>query len=303
MRRLVAFCLGRPITTRTSHSCRLLPGASAGTRVPLTALPRSERPRVRVSVPYPNAEPRQVELEVTRPLEEALATLRGIKEIWSESRFGQGQVNLQFEWGTDLDQVKLEVRERLARVRNELPVDDIERIRIRSGGWRSGDAIIQGRISSKGVDLSQNYELLLNRLRRPLERIEGVAQVEMDGVTPLEIQVTFRQDDLDRHGLRLDQIIRRLEDNNIDITVGELLEEGKLRRLRVVNTFHGLEDVRAFPVNAQGVPLEQVAKVELTEGELRWGRHLNGRYAVSLEVFKESDANTVETCARIRGAI
>ena len=62
--------------------------------------------------------------------------------------------------------------------------------------------MIRGRISAPGLDLSENYELLVNRIQRPLERIDGVGQVEMDGVMPLEIHVDLRQADLDRHGLR-----------------------------------------------------------------------------------------------------
>ena len=231
MRRFVAFCLNRPITTLTIHITLLVLGGLAITRLPLNSMPENQRPRISVTIPYQNADPHQVELEVTRPVEEALATLSGIQEISSESNAGRSRVTLRFTWGTDLDLVKMDIRERIARIKNELPLEVIDRIRIGGGGWRDNDAMMTGRISSRGVDLSKNYELLVNRLQRPLERIEGVAQVVLEGVTPLEIQVTFRQDDLDRHGLRLGDIVRRLQDNNIDLTVGDadtrtrLLEE------------------------------------------------------------------------------
>lgn len=291
-------CLARPITTLTMHITLLLMGAIALDRLPLNSTPEADRPRIRVTIPYPEANPEQVEEEVTRKVEEALATLRGIKQLSAESRTGEGTVSAEFEWGTNLDQVKLEVRERLARIRHELPVEDLERITIR-GAWNSGDAVIRGRISALGIDLSENYDLLVDRLRRPLERIEGVAQVEMDGVTPLEIQVTLRQDDLDRHGVLASDVLSRLQDNNVQRTVGEVLHHGQLRRLRVVNGFRSVEDVRAFPLNALGLRLEQVADVSPRDGEVRFGRHLNQRFAVSLEVFKESTANTVDVCARV----
>lgn len=298
MRAFVALCLARPITTATVHITLIVMGAIALTRLPLNSHPESERPRIRVEIPMPGAHPLQVEQEVTRKVEEALATLRGIRRLSSESSASEASVRAEFDHGVNLDQVKLEVRERLARIRHELPVDDIERIRIR-GAWGSGEAILQGRISAHGIDLSRNYELLVNRLRRPLERIEGVAQVEMDGVTPLEIQVTFRHDDLARHGLQARQLMTRLEQNNVDQTIAEVHEDGVLRRVRLVNAFGGIDEVRAFPVDEHGLRLDQVATVELQQGELRWGRHLNRRFAVSLEVFKESTANTVEVCERV----
>ena len=78
MRRLVAFCLGRPITTLTIHITLLGLGGLAITRLPLNSMPQSDRPRVSVRIPYENADPHQVEMEITRPVEEALATLRGV---------------------------------------------------------------------------------------------------------------------------------------------------------------------------------------------------------------------------------
>ncbi|MGE3164685.1 MAG: efflux RND transporter permease subunit [Planctomycetota bacterium] len=298
MKAFVQMCLRRPITTLTMHITLLIMGLIALDRLPLNSTPEADRPRIRVTIPYPEANPEQVEEEVTRKVEEALATLRGIKQLSAESRTGEGTVSAEFEWGTNIDQVKLEVRERLARIRHELPVEDLERITIR-GAWNNGDAVIRGRVSALGIDLSENYELLVDRLRRPLERIEGVAQVEMDGVTPLEIQVTLQQDELDRHGIVAADLLAQLEDNNIQRTVGEVMRDGQRRRLRVVHGFRSVDDVRAFPVNERGLRLDQVADVSLRDGEVRFGRHLNQRFAVSLEVFKESTANTVEVCARV----
>ena len=303
MSRFVAFCLARPITTLTVHILLLLGGVLAVGRLPLNSMPNTERPRINVTVPMPNADPRQVELEVTEPLEEALATLRGIREIDGESKQGESQVSLEFDYGADLDLVKLEVRERIARIRNDLPLEDIDRIRVSTGGWRNGDAVIRGRISAPGIDLSENYELLVNRIQRPLERIDGVGRVEMDGVTPLEIHVDFRQEDLDRHGLRIDTIARRLGDANVEASLGEVRREGRVRRLRLVNALSGVDDVRAFPVDESGLRLDQVATITVKEGELRWGRHLNGSYAVSIEVHKESDANTVEVARTVRDTV
>lgn len=298
MRHFVALCLSRPIATLTVHIILLAMGLLALDRLPLNSTPESERPRIRVVIPFPNATPEQVEQEVTRKVEEALSTLRGVQNLSSEARSGEGSVRARFAWGTDIDQVKLEVRERIARIKHELPMEDLDRIRIR-GAWGDGEAVIRGRISAKGINLSQNYELLVNRLQRPLERIEGVAQVEMDGVTPLEIQVSFRQDDLERHGVVLQEVMDRLQENNVDRTIGDVIVDRKTRRVRITNAFRGIDDVKAFPVHESGLRLEQVADVSLQEGEIRFGRHLNQRFAVSIEVFKESTANTVEVSRKV----
>ncbi|MGE4632731.1 MAG: efflux RND transporter permease subunit, partial [Planctomycetota bacterium] len=304
MRSFVRFCLDRPITTLTIHIILLLAGILSMQQIPLSAIPDFKRTRINVSVPYPNASPIQIENEVVRPLEEALATLRGVREIESESREGNGRVTLRFDYSTDIEAVKVEIRERLARAMDVLPVDDIERIRIRASNWGAGiDTIMEGRISAHGVDLSQNYDLLVNRIQRPIERIEGVGQVEIDGVSPLEVKISLRKEDLDRHGLTLWMITEVIQGSNIDATIGRVWKDGKVRRLRLISAMEDVEQLSQLPVNPNGLRLGQVATIKKIEGERRWGRHLNGAYAVSLEIAQESGANTVEVCRAIRNKV
>lgn len=304
MRSFVRFCLDRPITTLTIHIILLLAGILSMQQIPLSAIPDFKRTRINVSVPYPNASPIQIENEVVRPLEEALATLRGVREIESESREGNGRVTLRFDYSTDIEAVKVEIRERLARAMDVLPVDDIERIRIRASNWGAGiDTIMEGRISAHGVDLSQNYDLLVNRIQRPIERIEGVGQVEIDGVSPLEVKISLRKEDLDRHGLTLWMITEVIQGSNIDATIGRVWKDGKVRRLRLISAMEDVDQLSQLPVNPNGLRLGQVATIKKIEGERRWGRHLNGAYAVSLEIAQESGANTVEVCRAIRNKV
>ena len=304
MKSFVRLCLSRPITTLTVHLLLLLAGILSIQYLPLSALPNFSQNRINVTVPYPNASPTQVENEVVRPLEEALATLHGLEGIESESSDGRGRVTLRFGHGSDTDAIKVEVRERLARAINDLPVEDIERIRVRDGGWGPGvDTIIEARISSKGIDLSENYDLLVNRIQRPLERIDGVGQVELDGIKPLEVRIQFRKGDLERHGLTLGGIAAVINGSNIDATIGRIWKEGKTRRLRMINAIDDYDDLFDLPINDRGLRLGQVATIERIEGEMRWGRHLNHSRAISLEIAQQSGANTVNTCRRVREVV
>ncbi|MGB1070186.1 MAG: efflux RND transporter permease subunit [Planctomycetota bacterium] len=304
MKSFVRLCLSRPITTLTVHVLLLLAGVMSLQHLPLSALPDFSQNRINVRVPYPNASPTQVENEVIRPLEEALATLHGLEGIESESSDGRGRVTLRFGHGTDTDAIKVEVRERLARAINDLPVEDLERIRVSDGGWGGGpDTIIEARISSKGIDLSENYDLLVNRIQRPLERIDGVGQVELDGIKPLEVRIQFRKGDLERHGLTLGSIAAVINSSNIDATIGRIWKEGKTRRLRMINAVDDYDDLFDLPINDRGLRLGQVAVIDRVEGEMRWGRHLNLSPAISLEISQQSGANTVNTCRRIREVV
>ena len=301
MKPFVRFCLNRPITTLTVHILLVLGGILSIDRIPLSATPNLGRMSVNINIPYPNASPIQVENEVVRPLEEALATLRRVRGFNSESREGNGRVTLRFDYGEDLDQVKVEIRERLARAMDQLPVEDLDRIRLSTGGWGAdADAIMEARISAVGINLSENYDLLVNRIQRPLERLDGVGQVKLDGVTPKEIRISFTKGALERHGLTLGRIAQEIRNSNVDATIGRVWSDGKTRRLRLINSLSDVEAMHQMPINRNGLRLGQVATIEKKEGELRWGRHLNGSYAVSLEISQEAGANTVEVCKKVR---
>ncbi|MDG2085064.1 MAG: efflux RND transporter permease subunit [Planctomycetota bacterium] len=304
MKSFVRLCLSRPITTLTVHLLLILAGILSVQQLPLSALPNFSKNRINVTIPYPNASPTQVENEVVRPLEEALATLHGLEGIESESSDGRGRVTLRFGHGSDTDAIKVEIRERLARAINDLPVEDIERIRVRDGGWGPGnETIMEARISSPGIDLSENYNLLVDRIQRPLERIDGVGQVELDGIKPLEVKIQFRKGDLEKHGLSLGGIAAVINGSNVDASIGKIWKDGKTRRLRMLNAIDEYEDLFDLPINDKGLRLGQVAIIEKVEGEMRWGRHLNHSPAISLEVSQQSGANTVNVCRKIREVV
>ena len=301
MKPFVRFCLNRPITTLTVHILLVLGGILSIDRIPLSATQDIGRTSININIPYPNASPIQVENEVVRPLEEALATLRRVRGFNSESREGNGRVTLRFDYGEDLDQVKVEIRERLARAMDQLPVEDLDRIRLSTGGWGAdADAIMEARISAVGINLSENYDLLVSRIQRPLERLDGVGQVALDGVTPKEIRISFTKGALARHGLTLGRVAQEIRNSNVDATIGKVWSDGKTRRLRLINALSDVEALHQLPINRNGLRLGQVATIEKKEGELRWGRHLNGSYAVSLEISQEAGANTVEVCKKVR---
>ena len=272
MKPFVRFCLNRPITTLTVHILLVLGGILSIDRIPLSATPNLGRMSVNINIPYPNASPIQVENEVVRPLEEALATLRRVRGFNSESREGNGRVTLRFDYGEDLDQVKVEIRERLARAMDQLPVEDLDRIRLSTGGWGAdADAIMEARISAVGINLSENYDLLVNRIQRPLERLDGVGQVKLDGVTPKEIRISFTKGALERHGLTLGRVAQEIRNSNVDATIGRVWSDGKTRRLRLISSLSDVEAMHQMPINRNGLRLGQVATIEKKEGELRWG--------------------------------
>ncbi len=172
-------------------------------RMPLSFLPRDQATRVSVRVEITRTSPEVLERDVIRPLEEAVAGLRGLQR----SQIGSGswgvRMNLEFEPGSDLDARKLELRDRVDRVRGELP-EFVQNIEISSQS--NADApVMELRIAS-GTDLSGDYYVIEQHIVRAIERIDGVARVELEGVSPHELEVALDVEEARRTGVSLAEI-------------------------------------------------------------------------------------------------
>jgi HAE1 family hydrophobic/amphiphilic exporter-1 len=271
-------------------------GGVALVRLPLGFMPEYTEPEIFVFVPYENASPEQVERTIVRPLEETLGTVRGLKSMWAMCDSRGGRVRLELDYATDLQVAKVEVWEKIDRIRGDLP-DDIGDITVRND-WGDRDAdmpIIEGRLSSN-LDLSASYDLLERRIVKPLERVPGVAQVRLDGVNPREVRVNLRIEDLKRHNIDVRDVARVLRLSNFDQSLGEVTEGERLFALRTLGTFRDVDEIRNLQLRPDGLRLSDVADVVYEEPPLEYGRHLDGNFAVGITVSQEAKANTVEVC-------
>ncbi len=297
---LPRWSLRNPVTTSMLLVSVLALGAIAAPKLPLAFLPEVSFPEIEIIIPYPNALPAQVEEEITRPAEEALATLSRVRRISSWSSTNAANLNIEFDWGEDIAPLRVEAREKLERIRDRLPVD-VDQIQVNS--FRSSDIpVLECRIAADR-DLSRDYELLNRHLADPLRRVPGVAKVELYGVEPPQVRIDFSLAALQRHGLDADRILARLDASSRSLNAGLLRRTDQAWPLRVVNQFGSLEEFQTFPVNAQGLKLGDVARVALAEPDLDYGRHLDQARAIGLNVIKESGANTVAVAERANRAL
>lgn len=289
----------RPVTTAMLLLSMTVLGAVALFRLPLAFMPDIEEPRLFIRIPYPAASPEQTERSVVRPVEEAVGTVRGVEHIWAECNNDGGIVGLTFDWSTDMRLARVEVWERLDRIKRDLP-EDIGDITV-SPNWNAREAekpILEGRLSSPR-DLSESYDLLERRIVRPLQRVAGVAQVRLDGVLPKEVRINLRVEDLQRHGVDVRNVERILRRANFDQSLGRIYTGDKHLTLRTVGTFSAVDEIRALTLRPDGLRLSDVADVEYEEPPLEYGRHLDGDFAIGVSISQEAKANTVEVGAKI----
>src|SRR6476661_5670351 len=291
---LPRWSLRNPVTAGMVLLSLLALGAISAPRLQLAFLPEVEFPGLEIHIPYPNALPAQVEEEITRPAEEALATLSRVRRLQSWSSANESVISVQFDWGEDIGPLRVEAREKLDRIRDQLPAD-VDHIQINS--FRSSDIpVLECRIAANR-DLSRGYELLDRHVADPLRRVPGVAKVELYGVDPPRIEIELRVADLLRHQLDAGTVLARLDASNRSLSAGLLRHGHEAWPLRVVNQFASLEEIEDFPVDDHGLRLRDLATVSFREPDLDYGRHLDDARAVGLNVIKESGANSVQVAA------
>lgn len=291
----------RPVGTVMLLLSLMVFGGVAVTRLPLGFVPVLDEPQVDVEAPFPGSHPLEGLRDVGRPLEEELATIPGVERIDTRARAGQVTVEVSFDWAADVDLKKLEVRDAVTRARDRLPAG-VGFIRVEGDtGGLAGGSILQGRISA-ARDLSGQWELLERRLKRPLERVRGVGRVHLYGVEAPQVRIDLDLPALERHGVEADRVLAEVEAGNVDLDLGGV-DDGVLRHdVRLAGRFADVEALRGLAI-APGLRLSDVARVDARPPRLNYGRHLDRRYAVGIDVFKEPTANTVETVDRLKARL
>ncbi|MGB3561609.1 MAG: efflux RND transporter permease subunit [Thermoanaerobaculia bacterium] len=291
----------RPITTAMILISVLVVGGIAMVRIPLAFLPEVDAPFIGVMIPYPNSNPWQVEKEIVKPVEEVLATLPSVKTLNGQADADQAQIFLEFDWGLDLDLVRMQVSEKMDQIRPELPAN-IGEILIFS--FNTNDIpVVQARVSAKGVDLSESYDLIESRILNRIRRVPGVARVDLDGVLPREIDVDLVLDRVREHNVDVGALIENLQGSASNVVLGQI-EDGGLRfTARALGKFTSVAEIGNLQINEQGLRLKDIAEITYEEPPILHGRHLDLEFAVGLIVFKESTANTVDVVRRTMAVI
>ncbi|MFN2301774.1 MAG: efflux RND transporter permease subunit [Gammaproteobacteria bacterium] len=290
--------LRRPITTLMVFLCFGVIGLIATKLLPLEFFPDIEFPGVLVEVPYQGSSPEEVERLITRPIEEALATMGGIRMMRSNSTQDQSFVFVFFGWDVDPAAKGVEARDKIDGIRHQLP-PDVRRIFVRKFAT-TDDPMLGLRISAQR-DLSTSYELLDRNIKRRLERLDGVAQVTLDGVDQRQVRIELLADRIASHGIDLNQLRERLQRANFSLSAGYITDAATGQRIRInpVGEYRSVEEIGETPINDSGLRLRDVAEVVLASPPQRYSRLLDRSFAVGVSVYRETGANMVDVSRRV----
>jgi len=285
---LVRFAVERRVTMGMAVLGVLVLGWLSLERLPLEFLPSFSSNSVTVSAPYPSSSPEEIERLIVRPLEDSLGTINGIDTLSASATADQAQVRIGFLDGVDMEMAAVDVRDRVERVRHLLP-DDVDYLRIRR--FQSSDIPVLRFDLSADWPAERLYDFAETVVQRRLERLAGVAQVDVRGIRAPEMQVRLDPARLQAHGIDVRSLSTRLRESNVNLSAGDLTDGSRKLLVRTVGEFRSRREVAEMPLNDQGLRLSDVATVSYDFPRKERFNFLNGVEALTISVNKASNAN------------
>ena len=294
-----------PVGTLALASVVVVLGLFFLDRLAVDLLPTIEYPHIRVTVNYPGTAPEVMEQQVTRVLEANLAATENLSSIESRASEGRTNVNLIFEYGTNIDLALQDASRNLELARTQLP-PDIDPPRLYKFD-PSQDPIYEVGFTSPVRSQLQVRDWLENELTPQVQAIQGVGGVEVSGGQIREIQIVVDQERLNLYGIALADIEEVLADENIDIAAGQVTSETFDVMAKTDGRFRSVEDIEriviAIPDSTEHLTLGELATFSDTHQEQRIFVRLNGAPATRLSVTKLPDANTVAVIDAVKAEL
>lgn len=291
----------RPVFTAMMSLALVVMGLIGYSRLGTDLFPDVALPVVVVTGVYRGAGPQEVESQIVKPLEDAVAGISGVDFIHSWSRENFGLVVVQFNLSTELDRAVTEVRDRVAAAANRLPQD--------------ADTPVVGRVdisahpiitfaASADLKSAELRELIEDRVETVLAQQEGVAEVRITGGDLREIRVDVDPNKAKSAGTAPGEVAQKIGSENLNLPAGRLSLGPQELTVRALGQFSGVEDLRNLPVarspGGSQVRLEEIATVLDGVADRRTLARLNGNESVIIEVVKLPGSNTIEVARAVK---
>ena len=297
---ITRFSIERPVGISMIVAFFVVLGLYSYYRIGVELLPDINTPYVTVRVKYPGASAESVEQEVVRPIEDALSSVSNVKKITSTASYEQARIGLELDFKADADLAAIEATKKVDAIKNRLP-DEADSPVVIKRDINAKPIVELAVLSSYG--LADTYSQTENVFQEVLQQAGGVSEVELHGGRDKEVAVEVDRDKMAAYGLSLDRIASALKKENQLLPSGSVYTDSTQADVRLIAQYREVAEIEKVQVtNAAGakVPLTSVATVrEQSARSASYGR-LNGQEAINVLVYKNSDANVVETTKNIQ---
>lgn len=292
----------RPVTITMFMLVIILLGFVSLTRLSVNLYPEMDIPVAIVSTTYDGVGPKEIENLLSKPIEQSMSTVGGIKTLTSISNEGGALVVLEFNYGVDMDSAVMEMREKLDLIRGYLP-DDAQKPMVFKINPNSFPIMFFSVNSDMGID--ETKRLVEDRIISRLERLDGVASVYITGGNEKEVEVLLDSDILSQYKIDSSFVSRILAGENINLPGGNINRGKKDVILRTTGEFQSVKEIGEvmIPVGFGSIPLENLGEVKLKNKERSTINELNGKESLSISISKQSDYNTVDVANRVNSEL
>ena len=262
-------------------------------KVSIALFPEVDNPYLMVMTSYPNAGPEAVEKTVTKVIENTVVSVNGLKSLSSTSNEGSSTVSLEFDYGTDLDEVVNDLRDKLSRVSRQLPDGASSPSIMRFSGSASSIMRILVRGNRSVDDVKQIAE---NQIVDILEQADGVGEAAVYGGRTAQVNVRLDQNRMAAYGYTIPTVVSALSKQNLELGGGKVQDGHKNYIVRTVGEYTSIDEINdtvISTINGYSVKLRDIGSAELGFAETSNESFINGEKGVYVSITKQSDANTV----------
>lgn len=301
--KLPEFGVKRPVTNLMIFSSIIIIAIYSLARIGIDSMPKIEPPIITVISAYPGASPEDVETKVTEVLENQLATTPGLEKITSHSSEGSSVIRLKFIWGTDLDAVSNDVRDRIELAKRALPdiPDEMDNPYIFKFNTASTPILFLGVTAQQSyIGL---YDIIDKRVADALRQLPGVGTVEVFGGLERQINIWINRQRLEGYGFSILDIQNALKQENISQPLGTLKSGLTDYMIRLPGEFASPEEINTVMLgkrDSKFVYLKDVARIEDSFKEITLNVRINEQQGLMLMVQKQTDTNTVEVAKQAK---
>jgi HAE1 family hydrophobic/amphiphilic exporter-1 len=296
MKALAKKAVERPVTFFMTAIIVIGFGLFGLSNLRLNLYPDVSFPTITVYTTYEGVAPGDMETLITRRVEEAVGSISGVREVRSSSKQGASVVKLKFNWGTNLYIAESDVRKELDGIRRTIP-DDAEQPIVFSYDPNQ-EPIMVLTLTSDIKSPREIRTIAKQDLEQRLERIPGVASSQTAGGYERQINIDISNEQMRTYDLSISTIAGKLQQENIQIPAGELVEGRTIYSLRTIGEFKNIDQIRNTIIatrDGEPIKLDDIADVEDGVAQPIGNVHVGGKDGVIVNVYRQSDANVVTT--------
>ncbi|MGU5663217.1 efflux RND transporter permease subunit [Aeromonas sanarellii] len=283
----------RPLVAVVISALLTVFGLVAFSKLTVREMPDVQTPSVSITTTYEGAAPEVMESQVTKPIEDQLSGISGIKNINSVTRKGRSSITVEFKLGWNMLEGTSDVRDAISRARPRLPDDADEPMVTKDNG--NGDVAIWLNFSSTQMDRTALTDYANRMLVDPLSLVDGVSEVSLSGDLTQVMYVRLRPADMAARGITVADVQDALKRENIELPGGEIRNNSMTMAVQIARLYHSAEDFRSLPVttaaNGESIYLADIADVEVGAKNEDSAYQRNGRESLGIGIVAQSTAN------------